>query len=88
MACPESCFQAETAESCAAALREWTPQTFDMNRVSLHEAIQIFCSGTFQPDVRSGFASLGPLNLFVIISGIRFTLHLRRFDEQLVLTMH
>ena len=73
MASPESCFQAETAEDCAVAYREWTSHTPKNVRSSLHGTIQISCSGNMQPDLCNGFAKLGPLNLFVVVSGKSYT---------------
>ncbi|KAF3046863.1 hypothetical protein E8E12_003778 [Didymella heteroderae] len=77
MASPESCFQAETAEDCAEAFREWTSHTSQEVRVSLHEAIQIFCSGDLSPSSCNGFAKLGPLNLFVMISAFHILIFQR-----------
>jgi len=74
MASPESCFQAETAEDCAVAFHQWTLRTSQNVRISLHETIQIFCSGHMQPDLCNSFARLGPLNLFVIVSGRSYTI--------------
>jgi hypothetical protein len=69
MACPESCFQAETSDGCAATLREWMLHTHNMHGVTLHKAIRMLCSGTLQLELCDQLAGLGPLNLFVIISG-------------------
>jgi hypothetical protein len=77
MASPESCFQAETAVDCAEAFRKWTSQTPQNVRLSLHGTIQIFCSGKMQPDLCNSFARLGPLNLFVIVSGKSYNVRTR-----------
>lgn len=69
MACPESCFQASTAEECAAAVRDWVSQPSATSKISLHKAIECFCFDDLAPYLLRGLASLGPLNLFVIISG-------------------
>jgi hypothetical protein len=69
MAYPESCFQAMSADECVAAVRDWTSQFVVTNQVSLRGAIQIFTSGSLSPESARGLASLGPLNLFVIVSG-------------------
>jgi hypothetical protein len=69
MAYPEACFQADTAEECARAMRDWRDHLPTMADISLREAIQVFCSDNLVPSVRCELANLGPLNLFVIISG-------------------
>lgn len=69
MAYPESCFQASNAAECAAAINDWTLQSFSTSEISLRKAIQTFCDAEFSPLLRCELAGLGPLNLFVIISG-------------------
>lgn len=71
MAYPESCFQAGTAEECAAAIREWKSPSSVVCNMPLREIIQLFCSSNMDPRLVRESANLGPLNLFVIVSGMR-----------------
>jgi len=66
---PEACFQATTAQECAAAMRDWSTRVYTTADISLRDAIQVFCSDHVVPSIRCELANLGPLNLFVIISG-------------------
>jgi hypothetical protein len=69
MAYPESCFQASNAHECAAAIQEWASPSHATNEISLRSAVQHLCRADLSSDVHRGIATLGPLNLFVIISG-------------------
>lgn len=69
MARPEACFQAATGEQCFEELRAWSCQSPMAASLTLSEALEMVCRGGISEDVRLSLANLGPLNLFVIISG-------------------
>jgi hypothetical protein len=71
---PESCFQAESAEECFVALRQWRSTQRD-NNLTISSAVRVICS---QPhsDTERLFVNLSVLNMFTIVSGMPFLLAL------------
>lgn len=67
VACPESCFQAESASACMQQLHNWTDTMFWESRLSIKSVVRQICQGPLEDTLIKDFASLGTLNLFTII---------------------
>ncbi|SPO05408.1 related to C2H2 transcription factor [Cephalotrichum gorgonifer] len=70
MARPEGCFQAATGEDCFEELWAWRSQSPIPSSLTLSEAVEMVCRGGMSEEMRCSLASLGPLNLFAIISAV------------------
>lgn len=70
VACPEACFQAETAEECLASLKVWSSTRFWKKRLSVVSVVRRICQGPIDETLVQGFSSLGTLNLFTLVQGM------------------
>lgn len=71
MASPEACFQAATAAECIEQIHRWMHPTSPFCSLLLREAIENLCLDTLSPESQQQFSQLGPLNLFVMVSGLK-----------------
>lgn len=69
LASPEACFQAATAEECLDEIHRWMPPSSPFGDVLLREVIERVCIEHLEPSVQQNLSQLGPVNLFVVISG-------------------
>lgn len=69
MAWPEAVFQAASGAECAEEVQKWLLRSWPMCKITIREAIESLCKENLEPNIRRCYADLGPLNLFVIVSG-------------------
>lgn len=69
MACPEACFQAQSAAECLTAIRTWTAHPLWECRRTLRDIVQIMFRKDFDLDIRAYLSHLGILNLWIVCSG-------------------
>ncbi|KAL2221529.1 hypothetical protein M432DRAFT_540105 [Thermoascus aurantiacus ATCC 26904] len=67
MACPEPCFQAQSADECLLQLRMASTLS-DVN--SIGSAVETICEKEMSTESRRALSQIGTLNLFVIISAL------------------
>jgi hypothetical protein len=73
MACPEACFQAESAEECLFELRKWSSSVFWCERLSVASVVRRMCQPQPQAQISEeqepvlGFSQMGSLNLFTTV---------------------
>lgn len=69
IACPESCFQAESAAECMKELRGWAETRFWKSRLSVVSVVRRICQSPIEEALVQDFACLGTLNLFTVVQG-------------------
>lgn len=69
VACPESCFQAESAQDCIKEVRAWAQTRFWKNRISVVSVVRRVCQKTIDDDLVQEYSHLGTLNLFTMVQG-------------------
>ena len=69
VACPEACFQAESAEECLGSLRVWAGTRFWKNRLSIVSAVRRICQSPIEDSLAQELSQLGTLNLFTMVQG-------------------
>ncbi|KAL7622130.1 hypothetical protein AAE478_007632 [Parahypoxylon ruwenzoriense] len=69
MAWPEAIFQAATSAECAQEVQKWLLRCAPICNITTRETVESFCKSSLGPNIRRCFADMGPLNLFVIVSG-------------------
>lgn len=74
MACPEACFQAQTATECLSAIRTWTAHPLWGCRRTLRDIVKVMFCKDINLDVRAYISHLGILNLWIVCSGKNSTL--------------
>lgn len=75
MACPEACFQAESAEECLSELEKWSGSVFWRERLSVASVVRRMCQPQPQTEAQAsetlepapGFSRMGTLNLFTTV---------------------
>lgn len=75
MACPEACFQADTATECFHALREWQGCIFWSERLSVAGVVRRICQRELDDRSVLEFSKMGTLNLFTTVQGTFSILH-------------
>ncbi|GIJ85676.1 hypothetical protein Asppvi_004537 [Aspergillus pseudoviridinutans] len=70
MACPEACFQADTATECFYALREWEGTIFWSERLSVAGFVRRICQGELDDLSVLEFSKMGTLNLFTTVQAL------------------
>ncbi|KAK5797532.1 hypothetical protein VI817_003823 [Penicillium citrinum] len=78
LACPESCFQAESASACMQQMQNWAGTMFWERHLSIMSVARQMCQSPFEETLVQNYAGLGTLNLFTIIQAIHcllFHLH-------------
>ncbi|KAJ5983198.1 hypothetical protein N7481_005297 [Penicillium waksmanii] len=78
VACPESCFQAESASECMKELHTWATTRFWKSRLSIVSVVRRICQCPIEESIIEDFAGLGTLNLFTLVQAIHslmFQLH-------------
>ncbi|RFU34098.1 hypothetical protein B7463_g2207, partial [Scytalidium lignicola] len=70
MAAPEACFQAATEDECYQQIHKWLPADASYWKISFRTAFENICKNNFSTNLAHLTATLGPLNLFALISGI------------------
>ncbi|QMW33472.1 hypothetical protein G4B84_008903 [Aspergillus flavus NRRL3357] len=68
MACPEACFQAQTATECLSAIRTWTAHPLWGCRRTLRDIVKVMFCKDINLDVRAYISHLGILNLWIVCS--------------------
>lgn len=69
VACPEACFQAESAAECQLHLEEWKKTRFWKNGPSIVSVVRQICQNDFEDELAREFSQLGTLNLFTVVQG-------------------
>lgn len=69
MASPEAVFQAPTAEKCLEEIYRWMPSPSPICNTLLRDVLENVIGTTLDADMLQRLAQLGPLNLFVVVSG-------------------
>ncbi|OJJ85407.1 transcription factor domain-containing protein [Aspergillus glaucus CBS 516.65] len=84
MACPETCFQAESAEECLSELGKWSGSVFWRERLSVASVVRRMCQPRPQAQASEeqglvlGFSQIGTLNLFTTVQCLHsLTFHLQ-----------
>ncbi|KAJ0416505.1 hypothetical protein BJY00DRAFT_316754 [Aspergillus carlsbadensis] len=78
MACPEACFQAESAEECFRLLKEWETMTFWRKRFSITSVLKNICQTELTSLAVDEYCQMGSLNLFTAVQTLHsLTFHLR-----------
>lgn len=67
VACPEACFQAESAPECFSALKKWENSVFWQDRLSISDVVRRMCQNNLDGRLVSHFASMGTLNMFTTV---------------------
>ncbi|KAJ5673093.1 hypothetical protein N7507_002220 [Penicillium longicatenatum] len=78
VACPEACFQAESAAECLGCLRVWAGTRFWKNRLSVVSVVRRICQSPIEDALVHEFSQLGTFNLFTVVQAIHslmFHLH-------------
>jgi hypothetical protein len=74
MACPEACFQAESAEECFRLLKEWETTTFWRKRLSITSVLKTICQTELTSSAVDEYSRMGSLNLFTAVQSTSFLL--------------
>ena len=74
LACPEMCFQAETAEKCLQLLEKWVSQSQRYGQPSLFSLIRSICKDKVDEESLEWFAHLGFINLWSVVNGKKLLL--------------
>ena len=69
LACPESWFQAPTADDCFAAIEDWKSSEAQTKITSLCSAVESMLEEDMNQTTCEVFAEIGTVNLFAIASG-------------------
>ncbi|KAL2826448.1 hypothetical protein BDW59DRAFT_160968 [Aspergillus cavernicola] len=78
MACPEACFQAESAEECFRAMKEWETTMFWRQRLSIVAVVKSICQKDLASLSVDEFCRMGSLNLFTVVQALHsLTFHLQ-----------
>ncbi|KAL5337115.1 hypothetical protein BJX70DRAFT_389454 [Aspergillus crustosus] len=78
MACPEACFQAESADDCFTALRTWTTTVFWKKHLFIVAAVKQICQKELTADAVDEYSQMGTLNLFTVVQSMHsLTFHLQ-----------
>ncbi|KAK4160083.1 hypothetical protein QBC43DRAFT_293281 [Cladorrhinum sp. PSN259] len=72
MASPEACFQAATAEECFEEIHTWMHAGSPFCDLYLRRGIETLCGGPMSSELQYQYSSLGPLNLFAMVSAIHY----------------
>lgn len=64
MTCPEACFQAQSAEECFIAPKQWASTPFWRHHLSIAAVVKNICPRELPPESVTEYAKLGSLNLF------------------------
>ncbi|KAJ5089197.1 hypothetical protein N7532_007881 [Penicillium argentinense] len=78
VACPEACFQAESAGECMRQLKFWAKTRFWKHRLSIVSVVRRICQSAIDESLVQEFSQLGTLNLFTMVQSIHslmFHLH-------------
>ncbi|KAJ5777028.1 hypothetical protein N7520_000274 [Penicillium odoratum] len=78
VACPEACFQAESAAECLGSLRVWAGTRFWKKKLSIVSVVRRICQSPIKDGLVQEFSQLGTLNLFTVVQAIHslmFHLH-------------
>ncbi|KAK1140680.1 hypothetical protein N8T08_009993 [Aspergillus melleus] len=67
LACPEACFQAESAEECSARLTEWKECIAWSERLSVSNMLRKICQRDLDDWQAHELANMGTLNLFTTV---------------------
>lgn len=67
LACPEACFQAESAEACSALLAGWTGSIFWSKKLSVSAMLRKICQSDLDEMQVQDLACMGTLNLFTTV---------------------
>lgn len=67
VACPESCFQAESAQECFQNIRGWAQTRFWKNRISVVSVVRRVCQNMIDDGLVQEYSHLGTLNLFTMV---------------------
>ncbi|KAL5359285.1 hypothetical protein BJX96DRAFT_164328 [Aspergillus floccosus] len=70
MACPEACFQAQSASDCLAAIQTCTSHPLWKCRMKLRDIIQVILCTDVSLDMRVHLSHLGILNLWIVCSAL------------------
>jgi hypothetical protein len=70
MACPEACFQADTATECFYSFREWERCIFWSEKLSVAGVVRRICQRELDDRSVLEFSKMGTLNLFTTIQGM------------------
>ncbi|GFG20637.1 hypothetical protein IFM61606_00685 [Aspergillus udagawae] len=70
MACPEVCFQADTATECFYSFREWEQCIFWSERLSVAGVVRRICQRELDDRSVLEFSKMGTLNLFTTIQAV------------------
>ncbi|KAL5356484.1 hypothetical protein BJX96DRAFT_115931 [Aspergillus floccosus] len=78
VACPEACFQAESAVKCFSALKEWESSVFWGERLSITAVVRRMCQSDLDYRLVNQFACMGTLNMFTTVQCLHsLTFHLQ-----------
>ncbi|KAL4890034.1 hypothetical protein BDV59DRAFT_209967 [Aspergillus ambiguus] len=66
MACPEACFQAQSAVECFMAIKTWTSHPLRKCQMRLRDIVQTMLCPDVSLDVQAYFSHLGILNLWIL----------------------
>ncbi|PLB53628.1 hypothetical protein P170DRAFT_396143 [Aspergillus steynii IBT 23096] len=78
LACPEACFQAESAEECSTLLAEWEGSIFWGKRLSVSAMLRKICQRDLDEWQVYELAKMGTLNLFTTVQSLHsLTFHLQ-----------
>ncbi|KAJ5919743.1 hypothetical protein N7454_009578, partial [Penicillium verhagenii] len=69
VACPEACFQAQSAAECLGCLRVWAASRFWKKRLSVVSVVRCICQGPIEDALVQEFSQLGTFNLFTVVQG-------------------
>ncbi|EXJ69403.1 uncharacterized protein A1O5_07439 [Cladophialophora psammophila CBS 110553] len=70
LACPEGCFQADSARDCFLRLRQWYSSANTTATMSLSAALETLCQKELDDRVCMRFSTVGILNMFTMASAL------------------
>ncbi|KAL2812595.1 hypothetical protein BJX63DRAFT_240655 [Aspergillus granulosus] len=78
VACPEACFQADSADECFRLLKEWEATIFWRKRLSITSVLKNICQTELTSSAVDEYSQMGSLNLFTAVQTLHsLTFHLR-----------
>ncbi|KAL4806096.1 hypothetical protein BDV18DRAFT_160164 [Aspergillus unguis] len=78
LACPEACFQAQSAKECFDVLKQWESTVFWKRHLSIVAAVKSICQKELVPETIEEYSKVGSLNLFTAVQSLHsLTFHLQ-----------
>lgn len=80
IACPEACFQADSAEECFTHIQTWISRSHRQKPIPFSSFIRSFCGGEMDIETQINYASHAFVNMSALVSGKMMTLIRDEYD--------